>query len=516
MNLSSSSSVQKKGILARNTFINLAGKGLPLLFAVIAIPFVIKGLGTDRFGVLTIIWTVIGYFGLFDMGLGRATTKFVADQEARGEPLAPVIITSILLLMGFGLAGGGLIYGLTPYLVKHLLNTPSQLVSETVQSFYLLSVSIPVVLGAVGARGVLQAQQRFGLVNAVKIPASIINYVSPLLILPFTHHLQYIVLLLVIERAITFVVYLYFSLRGQHLFALSGYSFWKWSKNLLGFGLWLALSNIVSPIMVYMDRFIIGTILTMSAVAYYTTPYEVINRIGIISGSFMGVMFPAFSVYFLQGEEKLAAAYKKSVRYVLFIIIPIVTFLLFAAHPLLHLWLGEKFALQSTTVLQILAVGIFINSVARISGTLIQAAGRPDVRAKLHLIELPVYLALLWYLTHWLGINGVALAWLIRVFVDWLLLFYVGNRLTFFTIDWMPMLRKVSIIVLSVCAGMIIARQINSDIGTLGYAIACGLVVLYATWRYILQETEQQKLISLVLEMRSKVISGVSETGGRD
>ena len=64
----------------KNTIFNLAGNIAPLLVGVASIPFLIKGMGTDRFGVLTIAWMLIGYFSLFDMGLGRALTQLVAEK----------------------------------------------------------------------------------------------------------------------------------------------------------------------------------------------------------------------------------------------------------------------------------------------------------------------------------------------------------------------------------------------------------------------------------------------------
>ena len=70
-------------LLARNTVWNLGGQVAPLVVAIFAIPPLIKGLGTDRFGVLTLAWVVIGYFSLFDLGLGRALTKLVAGQEGK-------------------------------------------------------------------------------------------------------------------------------------------------------------------------------------------------------------------------------------------------------------------------------------------------------------------------------------------------------------------------------------------------------------------------------------------------
>jgi len=68
-----------KSILARNTFLNIIGLSLPFLVGIIAIPLIISGLGTERFGLLSLGWVILGYVGIFDLGLGRATTKFVAS-----------------------------------------------------------------------------------------------------------------------------------------------------------------------------------------------------------------------------------------------------------------------------------------------------------------------------------------------------------------------------------------------------------------------------------------------------
>ncbi|MGA3229657.1 MAG: oligosaccharide flippase family protein, partial [Candidatus Binatus sp.] len=72
-------------LLARNTIINLAGEVAPSLVALLAIPLVIRVLGVDRYGVLTLSIMVVGYFGLFDFGLGRAATKFIAAAAASSD-----------------------------------------------------------------------------------------------------------------------------------------------------------------------------------------------------------------------------------------------------------------------------------------------------------------------------------------------------------------------------------------------------------------------------------------------
>jgi hypothetical protein len=72
--------------VSRNAIYNLVGETVPILAALLAIPVLIRSLGTDRFGLLTIVWMVIGYFGLFDFGLGRALTKIVAEKLGAGRP----------------------------------------------------------------------------------------------------------------------------------------------------------------------------------------------------------------------------------------------------------------------------------------------------------------------------------------------------------------------------------------------------------------------------------------------
>src|SRR6267143_2787456 len=118
--------------LAKNTAFNFAGQVLPLLAGVALIPFIMRGLGPDRFGMLGIIWLVFGYFSLLDLGLGCATTKFLAEWQARGDvkQISEMVWSSVILQLLLGIAGCVIIAALTPFLVGGLLKTPSSLVGE--------------------------------------------------------------------------------------------------------------------------------------------------------------------------------------------------------------------------------------------------------------------------------------------------------------------------------------------------------------------------------------------------
>src|SRR5438105_466854 len=72
-------------LLARNTGLNLLGQIIPLGVAVLAVPVLIRALGSDRFGVLTLAWALIGYFALLDFGLGRALTQAASEAIGQGD-----------------------------------------------------------------------------------------------------------------------------------------------------------------------------------------------------------------------------------------------------------------------------------------------------------------------------------------------------------------------------------------------------------------------------------------------
>jgi O-antigen/teichoic acid export membrane protein len=191
----------------------------------------------------------------------------------------------------------------------------------------------------------------------------------------------------------------------------------------------MTVSNVVSPLMVSLDRFLIGAMLSVTAVTYYATPFEVVTKLVLIPSALVGVMFPAFSTSFVQDRNRTALLYRRSIKYVSMALFPIILLIVILAKGGLEFWLGAEFAQNSARVLQWLAVGVFIYSLALVPFALVQGAGRPDLTAKLHLIELPCYLLALWWLIRVHGIEGAAIAWTGRVAVDAVVLLAFSHRL---------------------------------------------------------------------------------------
>lgn len=417
--------------VARHSALNLFGQGAPLIAAVYAMPVLIHALGIDRFGVLTLAWVVIGYFSLFDFGIGRALTKAVADRLGSRQTgdIPALIWTALAVMLLLAVAGGAVGAWLTSWLVYAVLKIPPALREETLSAFYLLALSLPAVIVTAGLRGVLEAYQRFGLVNVLRIPMGIFTFVGPLLVLPFTHSLVAVVAVLVLGRVVVWLAHFYYCLRVVPAMRQSMALRREFLAPLFRFGGWLTVTNIVGPLMQYMDRFLIGALLSTAAVAFYTTPYEVVSKLLQIPLALTGVLFPAFASSFAAQSPRTYELYVGGIKAVFLLLFPIILLIVAFSGEILALWLDSDFAGNSRGVLQYLAVGLFLNGLAHIPYALIQAVGRPDVTAKLHMLELPLYLPLLWWLSLKMGIEGVAIAWALRAAVDMIFLFIFAARL---------------------------------------------------------------------------------------
>ena len=418
-------------LLARSTLWNLLGQLLPMAVALVTVPPLVRGLGIERFGLLSLAWVVIGYFSLFDLGMGRALTKVVAEKLGSNEMhLIPSLAwTSLLLMLLLGVAGSLLTITGTPFLVRSVLKVPVWLQTETLTGFYWLGISIPLVTVTSGLRGILEAQQRFRILALIRIPTSIFSFVGPCLVLPFSHSLAAVIIVLIVGRLIGAAVHLVACFNALPAFRESIALDLSVVSPVIRLGGWMTISNIVSPFMVYMDRFLIGALLSVGAVAYYTAPFDVVIRLSIIPAALSGVLFPAFAVSLLQDRSQTALLHRRGIKYISLALFPIVFAVVTFAPEGLRMWLGSDFSEKSTPVLRWLTAGVFINCLAHVPFGFIQSAGRADFTAKLHLVELPMYLAVLWMFTGRFGINGTALAWFTRVTVDAVVLCCFAHRL---------------------------------------------------------------------------------------
>ena len=417
--------------LAKGVLWNLLGQGFPLLVALVTIPRLVEAYGTARFGVLALIWVTI-IISLFDFGLGRALTQAIASRsdDPNKEDAAPIIWTTLSLMGLLGLAAGALMFLLSPWLIQLVLNVPSQLSAEATISFQILGIFAPILIINQGFRGIIEAHLKFQIINFIGIPTNSMVLLGPFLLLTLSHSLVPAVICIVLVRLLAGMAYLWSALNAAPGMRCSIRLSTRGIAPLLRFGGWIAISNLVSPIMDYFDRFLIGSVLSVTAVAYYSAPYDVATRLAFVPRAIGSVLFPAFAASFSEQKESAFSLYKKGLKLTFFVLF-VPFFLLFVfSNSILDLWVGKEFSAHSARTLQILSLGVFCNGLALIPYVFVQGIGRADITAKFHLVEFPFFIALLWWGISNFGIEGAAAVWTLRVTADMVLLLAAVSRLT--------------------------------------------------------------------------------------
>jgi O-antigen/teichoic acid export membrane protein len=414
--------------IARHTAFNLVGLTVPLVVAFLLVPVITRELGPARFGLLGLAWGVLEYLLLFDIGLGRATVRFVADAGRRDwADTSQIASVSLASQLALGTIGGALTVSVAPSLVGLLASVPEGLRVEAVQVFRTIGLHLPVLLTITTLRGILEGAQRFDLSNAVKIPTSAAAVIVPAITIPMGATLPEMLLVLLAVRVAACVVLAYLIRRSIPSFRWELPRDWYRLRALLSFGGWVALSSVVSPLLVYLDRFMLASIVGLAATGYYVGAYEGVTRLLIIPASLVASLFPIATGIDV-GSARMGRVFSSAFRILLVTFVVPLALLAALAPDFLSIWLRPEYAEHASIALRILAVGLVANALAHIPYSFLQAAGRPDLPAKFHMLELVGYVPLTWLLVSRYGVTGAAIAWSLRVFVDALLLFGAGIK----------------------------------------------------------------------------------------
>lgn len=480
-------------LLARNAALNAFGQMLPLLLAIPVLPFVLATLGAERFAVLTLAWTVIGYFGFLDLGLGRAATKFVAGMVGadRRSEVPGVVWSSLALQAALGIAGAAVIALLAPVLSRDVLSISDPVLhAETRATLIIVAVGLPLVLLSGTLSGVLEAHQRFDLVNAVRVPLNAASFAVPAAGAALGWSLPAMVLGIVLARAAGLVSY---ALCAAHV--AGGLRPMRPQgpvlRKLLGFGGWLTLSLLAVPLFTYAERFLIGGMRSLTELAYYAVPFEIMARSAVIPSAIAMTLFPAFS-HAQQSGVSVADLFRRPARILLLLQWPLLVTVWLFAGDILGVWMGPDVRAAATTTLRLLAVAFFFNAFAQIALAGVQGLGRPDLKAKLDLVLLPAYLATAVLLIPRYGITGAAAAKLAFTLLDTALLFLFARRLGAPSITrFVPHVRAVAVAAALIAAGVGAAAAAPMS----ARVVVCLVAITFVSavlWRHALEPADRR------------------------
>lgn len=407
--------------IARNTGYNLLGTLLPIVISLATVPVYLRLIGLERYGILSTCWLLLGYFGLFDLGLGRAVTQRIAALvDAPPAARSEVFWTAFWISVGLMVLASLLLLPVAQYLLHLVRFQSAEVASEVDPAAPWLAITLPVSLFTGILNGALTGRERFGLLNLSEILANSLSAIVPLAVAYFIGtQLWMLIAASLLVKLLSTLLMLLFCRSVVPLDRPSRPSGIV-ARSLIIYGGWVSVTSIVGPMLAIWDRFAVGWYLGAAAVSLYVIPFTFVMRLTLVPSALSRALFPRFAA--LPGGAS-AQLHRDSLGMLSLFMTPATIIGIWMGFPFLGLWLGRDIAVDAAPVMAVLLPGVWFNGMAQIVYSLLQAQDRPSTVAKIHLLELVPYVIILFAAMYWLGLVGVAAASSIRSIADAILLF---------------------------------------------------------------------------------------------
>ena len=415
-------------MFTKNSLWNIAGGVVPALSAVVAIPILISILGYELFSINSLIISLTIFFFVYDFGVGRATTFFIAKLDhANKESEAELIGTSLFFALILGIFTTLTIYFFVPYMVENWIKIRPDVAGLSIQAFQITAFGIVPSVISNTFKGVLEGKSEFRRSNICKMFSGASIFLAPLLIVLIgSKSLTNISFVIVLSRYLALLIYLYYVMQ---IFSLSTVRLKLNALQMLfKYGVWAAMSGFISTMFVYGDRFIVARYLTPESLSIYIASQDILIRYLLIPWSMAIVLMPVFSSGNLSTIES-SRLYQKRQESMCKLSLGVCMFIIIIALVTTRFLEGLGIPLFARDIVIIQAIGVFFCSISQLPLIYLYAHGMPRLVTMIYIIEALIYIVVAPQIFSHYAITGACLVWSGRLVLEYLLLDLFAKRL---------------------------------------------------------------------------------------
>jgi len=419
-------------VIARNTAYNALGRVCEAVAGLILVAYVVARVGIEQYGLWAIVAAFAGYASLFDLGIGSAYSRFVAEHAARGERerVSAVVSTGLVYQFFFAIAFIAaawvgvdlLVWALRAWDGAGELGSP-----EVITELRVLLRWSFVIFGATGCLAPFAAvptgMQRMGVSNAIGAAMSVLKIGATVFFLEGGHGLRG----LVYANAVVTSVFAVASVIVA--FALCPWlrvAPWRASRSvflrLFGFGWRTQVSRLANLITFETDVLIITFVLRdLQLAGLYKIGIELANKMRQAPVVMMSALIPAAAqLDARQDGERLTRMYVRGTKYVAAVAIPLSAFVAGGAGLLMTAWQGSAAEMGvAVGVLRVIAVGYLANILPGPGVAVSLGMGRAELQMYSGLVSMLSNIALTIGLVLAFGFWGVPVGTVLSMAISW-------------------------------------------------------------------------------------------------
>jgi O-antigen/teichoic acid export membrane protein len=402
--------VEKKQIL-KNVGSSWSALAMNILVGIFLTPFILHHLGDAAYGIWILIFSVTGYYGLFDLGIRSSIVRYVSKYTATGdnEKLTQFVNTALFSYTGIGLVSMALTASLSAS-IEHLFKIPPGMHSQARVLLLMVgaSVSLGFPLGVFG--GMLEGLQRFYILNWTSIGSTLLRAA---LIVHFLNRGYGLIAVALITVALPILSSV---LRGIVVFRLCPvplglrYIDKASFRNMANYGGTTFLVIVAGRLRFRTDELVLGGMMSTVAITYFSIGARIVDYAQEFVSSMSQIFVPMSSQSEAKGDlERLRKLYLAGNRVCALLILPITVILILLGKHVIRIWVGARYIPHSYPVLVVLIIPFALMLMQRASGSLLFGIGKHQAMAKVTLIEGLANLILSIALVPPLGVVGDAL-----------------------------------------------------------------------------------------------------------
>ena len=401
----------EKTQILKNVGSSWSALAMNVLVGIFLTPFILHRLGDAAYGIWVLIFSVTGYYGLFDLGIRSSIVRYVSKYTATGdnEKLAQFVSTALFSYTCIGVVSIALTASLSAS-VEHLFKIPPEMHSQARLLLLMVgaSVSLGFPLGVFG--GMLEGLQRFYILNWTSIGSTLLRAALIVHFLNRGYGLITVALITVTLPILSSI------LRGIIVFR-----FWpvrvglryvdkESFRNMATYGGTTFLVIVAGQLRFRTDELVLGGMMSTVAITYFSIGARIVDYAQQFVSSLAQIFIPMASQSEAKGElDRLQKVYIAGNRVCALLILPITIILILLGKHVIRIWVGARYIPHSYPVLVVLIIPFALSLMQSASGRVLFGIGKHQSYAKVTLLEGVANLILSIALVPPLGVVGDAL-----------------------------------------------------------------------------------------------------------
>lgn len=408
--------MSRSAVILRNIASNWVGFAVNAAVTLALTPFILRELGTGRYGIWVLTTSIIGYYGLLDLGFRAGVTQHLTRYLAmRDYQKGSECMSSAIAALG-GLGVLLIMLSVTAaYIAPSFFNFPANMRHEAFWCILIVGITSAVQFALMPFTSVFTATQRFDLANIIGIATRLLTASSIFAALTMGYGLLGVCVATCGANLIDYFV----RWRVACRLAPQVRIFWRFVKRarlreIASFGVWNFLISVNMFVYQYVPSILIGAFMPIAAVGHYALATGLLRHINSLLNPIGQVLYPAATELHVQGDrDRLERLYHDGSRLLMLAMIPIVLVATFWAEDFYRLWIGEDYLkgepFPSVALLfKILLFSTVSTYISNIAGFILVGTGQVKLIANALISGSVISLALSLVLVHIYGLVGIA------------------------------------------------------------------------------------------------------------